>query len=62
MVRLQPDSPLQSPQIQLLPAHENVIIDLFAAETGFVLAETVLLLGTTLDSKIRQRVHATYSS
>ena len=40
----------------VLPAHENVIIDLFAAETGFVLAETLLLLGETLDSEIRQRV------
>ena len=40
----------------VLPAHENVIIDLFAAETGFVLAETLLLLGTTLDSEVRHRV------
>ncbi|MBA2393604.1 MAG: heparinase II/III family protein [Ktedonobacteraceae bacterium] len=40
----------------VLPAHENVIIDLFAAETGFVLAETLLLLGTTLESEIRHRV------
>ena len=40
----------------VLPAHENVIIDLFAAETGFVLAETLLLLGDTVDSEIRHRV------
>ncbi len=40
----------------VLPAHENVIIDLFAAETSFVLAETLLLLGETLDSEVRHRV------
>lgn len=40
----------------VLPAHESVIIDLFAAETGFVLAEALLLLGETLDSEIRHRV------
>ena len=40
----------------VLPAHENVIIDLFAAETGFVLAETLLLLSATLDSEVRHRV------
>jgi len=41
----------------VLPAHEEKVgIDLFAAETGFVLAETLLLLGETLDSEVRQRV------
>ncbi len=40
----------------VLPAHENVMIDLFAAETGFVLAETLLLLGEVLDSEVRHRV------
>ena len=40
----------------VLPAHETVIIDLFAAETGFVLAETLLLIGTTLESEVRHRV------
>lgn len=40
----------------VLPAHENVMIDLFAAETGFVLAETLLLLGEILDSEVRHRV------
>ncbi len=42
----------------VLPAHEKCVIDLFAAETGFVLAETLLLLGETLDVEIRQRVRA----
>ena len=41
----------------VLPAHERCVIDLFAAETGFVLAETLLLLGDTLDAEIRHRVH-----
>lgn len=40
----------------VLPAHENVLIDLFAAETGFVLAEALTLLGDTLDDEVRQRV------
>jgi hypothetical protein len=40
----------------VLPAHERCVIDLFAAETGFVLAETLLLLGDTLDAEIRHRV------
>lgn len=42
----------------VLPAHEagSGLIDLFAAETGFVLAETLLLLGETLDAEIRHRV------
>jgi hypothetical protein len=40
----------------VLPAHENRIIDLFSAETGFVLAETLALLGDTLDAEVRQRV------
>jgi hypothetical protein len=42
----------------VLPAHERCVIDLFAAETGFVLAETLLLLGETLDAEIRYRVRA----
>jgi hypothetical protein len=40
----------------VLPAHEHDIIDLFAAETGFVLAETLALLGATLDAEVRHRV------
>ncbi len=40
----------------VLPAHEFVPIDLFAAETGFLLAETLLLLGDTLDEEVRHRV------
>jgi hypothetical protein len=40
----------------VLPAHENVIIDLFSAETGFMLAELLLLLGDTLDAEVRSRV------
>jgi hypothetical protein len=40
----------------VLPAHEHDIIDLFAAETGFVLAETLALLGAALDAEVRQRV------
>jgi hypothetical protein len=39
----------------VLPAHEHDIIDLFAAETGYVLAETLLLLGATLDAEVRHR-------
>jgi hypothetical protein len=40
----------------VLPAHETRPIDLFSAETGFLLAETLLLLGDTLDEEIRHRV------
>ncbi len=40
----------------VLPAHETDPIDLFSAETGFLLAETLLLLGDTLDEEVRQRV------
>jgi hypothetical protein len=40
----------------VLPAHEIVMVDLFSAETSFVLAETLLLLGATLDSELRHRV------
>lgn len=40
----------------VVPAHENRLIDLFAAETGFVLAETLSLLGSTLDVEVRHRV------
>jgi hypothetical protein len=40
----------------VLPAHEFVPIDLFAAETGFLLAETLMLLGDTLDEEVRHRV------
>jgi hypothetical protein len=38
------------------PAHENVIIDLFSAETGFMLAGLLMLLGDTLDAEVRSRV------
>jgi len=40
----------------VLPAHERDLIDLFAAETGFVLAETLHLLGDRLDAEVRARV------
>jgi hypothetical protein len=40
----------------VLPAHEPLPIDLFAAETGYLLAETLLLLGETLDEEVRHRV------
>lgn len=33
-----------------------IIIDLFAAETGFQLAETLLLLGDTLEEEVRHRM------
>ncbi|HZR38806.1 MAG TPA: heparinase II/III family protein, partial [Ktedonobacteraceae bacterium] len=42
----------------VLPAHERDLVDLFSAETGFVLAETLLLLGETLDAEVRHRVRA----
>ncbi len=42
----------------VLPAHENGIIDLFSAETGFMLAETLALLGDALDAEVRSRVHS----
>ena len=42
----------------VLPAHENGIIDLFSAETGFMLAETLYVLGNTLDAEVRSRVRA----
>jgi hypothetical protein len=38
------------------PAHENGIIDLFSAETGFMLAGLLMLLGDTLDAEVRSRV------
>jgi hypothetical protein len=40
----------------VVPAHEPQMIDLFAAETGFILAETLLVLGDQLDAEVRQRV------
>ncbi len=42
----------------VLPAHERDLIDLFAAETAYLLAETLLLLGDTLNEEIRHRVRA----
>jgi hypothetical protein len=42
----------------VLPAHEGYPIDLFAAETGYLLAETLLLLGATLTEEVRHRVRA----
>ncbi len=38
------------------PAHENRVIDLFSAETGFVLAEALSMLGETVDAEVRHRV------
>jgi Heparinase II/III-like protein len=40
----------------VLPAHEMRNVDLFAAETAFVLAEVLALLGEVLDGEVRQRV------
>jgi hypothetical protein len=40
----------------VLPAHENDVIDLFSAETGFLLAELLAVLGDTLDAEVRARV------
>jgi hypothetical protein len=40
----------------VLPAHENDLIDLFSAETGFLLAELLVVLGDALDPEIRVRV------
>jgi hypothetical protein len=40
----------------VLPAHERCRIDLFAAETGFMLADTLNLLGEALDAEVRSRV------
>jgi hypothetical protein len=40
----------------VLPAHEDRIIDLFSAETGFMLAETLALLGAELNGEVRARV------
>lgn len=40
----------------VLPAHEGAPIDLFAAETGFLLAEVLLLLDELLDEEVRHRV------
>lgn len=42
----------------VLPAHERDLIDLFAAETGYLLAETLLLLGETLNEEVHQRVRS----
>jgi hypothetical protein len=40
----------------VVPAHENRLIDLFAAETSFLLAELLVLLGDTLEAEVRARV------
>ncbi|MCG8353614.1 MAG: heparinase II/III-family protein [Chloroflexales bacterium] len=40
----------------VVPASEPRAIDLFSAETGFLLAETVTLLGDMLDVEVRHRV------
>lgn len=42
----------------VLPAHENVVVDLFSAETAFVLADALFLLGDTLDAEVRSRIRA----
>ena len=42
----------------VLPAHENVEIDLFSAETGFMLADTLNLLSNALDAEVRSRVRS----
>jgi hypothetical protein len=40
----------------VLPAHERTPIDLFSAETAFMLGETLALLGDRLDAEVRSRV------
>jgi hypothetical protein len=40
----------------VLPAHERGVIDLFSAETAFMLAETLALLEDDLDAEVRSRV------
>ncbi len=40
----------------VLPAHENVEIDLFSAETGFMLADMLNLLGNVLDAEVRSHI------
>ncbi|MBV9229001.1 MAG: heparinase II/III family protein [Chloroflexi bacterium] len=42
----------------VVPAHEFLPIDLFAAETAFLLAETLHLLGEILDGEVRHRIRA----
>lgn len=42
----------------VLPAHENRPIDLFSAETAFLLAQTAALLGERLDAEILHRIYA----
>jgi hypothetical protein len=43
----------------VLPAHERGnVIDLFAAETGFLMGQTLTLLGDTLDAEVRERAQA----
>ncbi|MBN1451781.1 MAG: heparinase II/III family protein [Anaerolineales bacterium] len=40
----------------VLPAHEDDVIDLFSAETGFLLAEQLAVFGEKLDAEVRSRV------
>lgn len=40
----------------VVPAHELRRVDLFAAETSFLLGEALALLGATLDAEVRSRV------
>ncbi len=40
----------------VVPAHSGRAIDLYAADTGLVLAETLVLLGDRLDGDVRHRV------
>ena len=42
----------------VLPAHEGRPIDLFSAETAFLLAQTVALLGDQLDAEVAHRIYA----
>jgi Heparinase II/III-like protein len=41
----------------VLPAHEQRGIDLFSAETGLLLTETLALLGSSIDEEVRHRVY-----
>jgi hypothetical protein len=42
----------------VLPAHEWVAVDLFSAETAFLLAQTISVLGDGIGHEVAHRVHA----
>ncbi len=43
----------------VVPAHAGRVIDLYAADTGLILAETLVYLGERLDGAVRHRVRQT---